>query len=188
MPTERVLGLVGSLRAASHNGFLLRAAAEAAPAGLTILPFGLAAIPVFNADVLASGEPASVAELRAAVRDSAALLIASPEYNYGIPGVLKNAIDWISRPPGRSPLERKPAAIMGASAGRSGTMRMQMELRVVLQSVEMYVMPKPEVIVPYSRDAFDDDGRLTDAVTRHRLVEFMAAFAGWIRRFPAEGR
>jgi len=182
-PPARVLGLVGSLRAASMNGWLFRAATELAPPELSIVRFSLAEIPPYNADVEASGDPPPVAALRAAAADASAVLIASPEYNYGLPGFLKNAIDWISRPPGRSPLERKPAAIFGASIGPSGTMRMQIQLRLALQAVEMYVMPKPEIVLPFARDKFDAEGRLTDDKTRERLAAFMAAFAAWTRRF-----
>ena len=181
--TVPVLGIVGSLRAASYNGWLLRAAAELAPPELAISPFGLAQIPGYNADEGLPDEPAPVAALRAAVRDASALLIASPEYNYGVPGVLKNALDWISRPSDRSPLERKPVAIMGASVGGSGTMRMQLQLRLTLQAVEMYAMPKPEVVVGFCRDKFDADGRLTDDRTRDHLKGFLAAFLEWTRRF-----
>jgi len=179
----RVAGIVGSLRVASYNGWLLRAAAELAPPELTIVPFGLAEIPMFNQDLEALGDPAPVAALRAAVRDADAVLIASPEYNYGVPSVLKNAIDWISRPPGQAPLFRKPVAIMGASQGGSGTMRMQPQLRLTLQALEAYAMPKPEVVVPFCRDKFDAEGRLTDEKTRVHLQGFLVAFADWTRRF-----
>lgn len=182
--TIRALGIVGSLRAHSYNGWLLRAATEEAPPGLTVVPFtGLAEIPPYNEDVLAQGDPAPVAALRAAVHEAQALLIASPEYNYGMPGVLKNAIDWISRPPGRSPFHRKPAAIMGASIGPSGTMRMQPQLRNTLQALDVYAMPRPEVILPFCKDKFDADGRLIDAKIREHLTSFMAAFAEWAARF-----
>ena len=110
-------------------------------------------------------------------------MIASPEYNYGVPGLLKNALDWISRPSGRSPLERKPVAIMGASIGGSGTIRMQLQLRETLQAVSMYAMPRPEVAVTFCRDKFDAEGRLTDEKTREHLKGFLAAFAEWTRRF-----
>ena len=178
-----MLGIVGSLRSASYNGWLLRAATELAPAELAITPFGLAHIPGYNADQGLPEEPPPVAALRVAVHDAQALLIASPEYNYGVPGLLKNAIDWISRPSGRSPIERKPVAIMGASIGGSGTMRMQLQLRLTLQAVEMYAMPRPEVAVTFCRDKFDAEGRLTDEKTREHVKGFMAAFAEWTRRF-----
>ena len=181
--TVRVIGIVGSLRAASYNGWLLHAAAELAPPGLTIVPFGIAEIPLYNQDVEAQGDPAPVAALRAAVRDADAVLIASPEFNHGLPGVLKNAIDWISRPPGRPPLQRKPVAIMGASQGGSGTMRMQPQLRMTLQALEAYAMPKPEVVVPFCKDKFDAEGRLTDEKTREHLKVFLVAFLDWTRRF-----
>ena len=181
--TLRVAGIVGSLRAASYNGWLLRAAAELAPPGLTIVPVGLAEIPMFNQDVEALCEPAPVAALRAALREADALLIASPEYNYGVPGVLKNALDWISRPPGNAPLHKKPVAIMGAVPGGSGTMRMQPQLRLTLQAIGAYAMPKPEVAVASCRDKFDAEGRLTDQKTREHLGAFLVAFADWTRRF-----
>jgi chromate reductase, NAD(P)H dehydrogenase (quinone) len=180
----RVLGIVGSLRTASYNGALLRAAVELAPPQLAIEPFsGLAEFPLFNQDIEDRGDPAPIAALRAALRDADALLIASPEYNYGVPGVLKNAIDWISRPAGRSPFPGKPAAIMGASQGPSGTMRMQPQLRVTLQAVGMAAMPKPDVAVSFCKDKFDPEGRLIDVKTREHLTAFMAAFAEWIGRF-----
>ncbi len=179
----RVAGIVGSLRLASYNGWLLRAAAELAPPDLTIVPVGLSEIPMFNQDVEALGEPAEVAKLRAVLREADALLIASPEYNYGIPGVLKNAIDWISRPPGNAPLHKKPVAIMGAGPGGSGTMRMQPQLRLTLQAIGAYAMPKPEVAVASCRDKFDAEGRLTDEKTREHLESFLIAFVDWTRRF-----
>ena len=181
--TVRVLGIVGSLRAASYNRWLLGAAAELAPPGLTIAAHGLEAIPLYDQDVEERGDPAPVAALRAAARDADAVLIASPEYNYGVPGVLKNAIDWISRPPGKAPLRRKPVAIMGASRGPSGTMRMQLQLRLTLQALEAYVMPKPEVVVSHCVDKFDVSGRLTDVATRDHMTAHLAAFAEWIGRF-----
>lgn len=179
----RVLGIVGSLRAASYNGQLFRAAVELAPPELAFSSCDLASIPLFNQDLEARGDPTPVAALRAAARDSDAVLIASPEYNYGIPGVLKNAIDWISRPPGQSPLRQKPAAIIGASMGPGGTIRMQLQLRATLQYLDMYAMPRPEIVVASCKDKFDADGRLTDAKTRESLTTFLAAFASWCRRF-----
>jgi chromate reductase, NAD(P)H dehydrogenase (quinone) len=181
--TLHVVGIVGSLRAASYNGWLLRAATELAPADLTIAPVRLAEIPAYNHDVEAVGEPAPVASLRAAVRDANAVLFVSPEYNYGVPGVLKNAIDWISRPPADSPLLRKPIAVMGASGGPSGTMRMQLQLRQTLQAIGAYAMPKPEMVVTFCRDKFDAEGRLTDENTREHLSRFLIALADWTRRF-----
>jgi chromate reductase len=181
--TLRVLGIVGSLRTGAYNARLMDAAEALAPPGVTIDRFGLADIPAYNMDVEAHGDPVPVAALRAAVRDAEALLIASPEYNYGVPGVLKNAIDWISRPPGQSPLPRKPIAIMGVSTGPSGTMRMQLQLRLTLQALDMYAMPRPEIAMSFCKDKFDADGRLIDAKALEHLKGFMAAFADWSRRF-----
>jgi chromate reductase len=179
----RVLGIVGSLRAESYNGRLLAAAIELAAPELSIRPHSLADVPLYNADIQAQGEPPGVAALRAAVRDSDAVLFASPEYNFGVPGVLKNAIDWISRPPAHTPFARKPAAIMGASTGPSGTMRMQFELRLALQSMGTYTMPKPEIVVTHCKDKFDAQGRLTDEGTREHLARFLLAFVEWTKRF-----
>src|SRR5262245_39739521 len=118
-----VLGIAGSLRRESYNRGLLRAAQEMAPEGMTIRSFELDAIPLYNGDVEAAGDPAPVAQLKEAIRGADALLLATPEYNYGVPGVLKNAVDWASRPPAKSVLSGKPAAIMGASPGMGGTIR-----------------------------------------------------------------
>ncbi len=126
----KVFGIAGSLRAGSSNKALLRAAAELAPEGMEIRLFErLAEVPLYNEDVEKAGEPESVAALKGAIREADALLFATPEYNYGVPGVLKNAIDWASRPPRNSVLNGKPAAIMGATPGTSGTARAQLALR-----------------------------------------------------------
>src|SRR5205814_8833807 len=122
-------GIAGSLRTGSYNRALLRAAQELAPAGLELLTFDLAPIPLYDGDVEAQGDPEPVGALKTAIRDADALLIVTPEYNYGVPGVLKNAIDWASRPPGQSPLNGKPAALMGATPGMTGTARAQLQIR-----------------------------------------------------------
>ncbi len=129
----RVLGISGSLRADSHNSALLRAAAERLPAGAELIPYeGLAEIPPYDEDVELDGVPAPVRELREAVREADAVLIATPEYNHSIPGQLKNALDWVSRPAGKSALNGKPAATIGASTGMFGAVWAQAELRKVL--------------------------------------------------------
>ena len=179
----KVLGVSGSLRKASFNTAALKACAELMPAGMTLSIAEIGDLPLFNQDVFDAGLPEPVKRFRAAVAAADGLLIASPEYNYGIPGVLKNAIDWVSRPSRGSPLEGKPVAIMGASAGASGTMRMQLQLRQTLQAVGMYAMPRPEIFVTFCRDKFDADGRLTDEKTREHLRRFLTAFVEWTRRF-----
>jgi chromate reductase len=129
LPSLRVVAIAGSLRASSYNRGLLRAAQDVAPRGLTITIRDLAPIPLYNADVEAQGDPQPVADLKSAVREADALLIAVPEYNYGLSGVLKNTIDWLSRPPASSVLHSKPVALVGASPGMAGTARAHLQLR-----------------------------------------------------------
>lgn len=179
----RVLGVAGSLRAGSFNRSLLRAAVELAPSGMEIRTFeGLREIPPYDADVEAAGEPAPVAAWKNAIRESEALLFVTPEYNYGVPGVLKNAFDWASRPPGKSPLTRKPAGIMGVSGGNSGTARAQLALRQSFVFTETYGMLRPEILVPRGAEKFDAGGRLTDERTREAVRKFLQALALWIER------
>lgn len=180
----RVLGIAGSLRKASFNRALLRAAPELAPKEMEITVFDLSPIPPYNEDVEKQGDPGPVAALKDAIRSADALLVVSPEYNYGIPGVLKNAIDWASRPPGKSPLNGKPAAIMGASQGTGGTMRMQLALRQAFVFTETYAMLKPEVYVARAQDKFDAEGRLTDEKTREFVAKLLAALIPWAQKFP----
>ena len=180
----RVLGIAGSLRKASFNRALLRAAQELAPEEMEITVFDLSPIPSYNEDVEKDGDPGPVAALKDAIRSADALLFVSPEYNYGVPGVLKNAIDWASRPPGKSPLNGKPAAIMGASQGTGGTMRMQLALRQAFVFTETYAMLKPEVYVARAQDKFDAEGRLTDEKTREFVGKLLAALVPWAQKYP----
>lgn len=180
----RVLGIAGSLRKASFNRALLRAAQELAPKEMEITVFDLAPIPPYNEDVEKEGDPGPVKALKDAIRSADALLVVSPEYNYGIPGVLKNAIDWASRPPGKSPLNGKPAAIMGASQGTGGTVRMQLALRQAFLFTDTYAMLKPEIYVARAQDKFDAEGRLTDEKTREFVGKLLAALVPWAQRFP----
>src|SRR5712691_1249932 len=152
--TLRVVGICGSLRAQSYNRALLRAAHELAPPGMQIADFDIAPLPPYNQDVESVGIPEPVAALKRAIGDADGLLIASPEYNYGIPGVLKNAIDWASRPPGKSPLNGKPAAIMGASMGTGGTIRAQLQLRQAFLFTDTPVLSRPEVYVARAQERF----------------------------------
>src|SRR5438067_8071217 len=152
----RVAGIVGSLREGSLNKGLLRAAVELAPAGMEIEIYTrLGDIPPYNDDVFQKGDPEPVADLKAFIRGADAILISTPEYNYGIPGVLKNAIDWASRPPGKSVLNRKPAAIMGATPGGTGTARAQLALRQSFVFTETYVLLRPEVLVARAHEKID---------------------------------
>jgi chromate reductase, NAD(P)H dehydrogenase (quinone) len=177
----RVCGIAGSLRAASYNRALLRAAQELAPAHWTIGVFDLAPLPLFNADLLETGPPEAVTALKRAVRSADALLLVSPEYNYGVPGVLKNALDWASRPPRESPLIGKPAGIMGASPGFAGTARGQAMLRMVLAGTHTPAFLTHEVYVAHADERFDAAGRLTDEPTRAHVRQFLVAFEAWAR-------
>jgi chromate reductase len=142
-------------------------------------------IPVFNADLEAEGDPSP--SRRSSGRSVAdGLLIATPEYNVGVPGVTKNVIDWASRPPRGSVLDGKPVAVMGATPGMGGTARGQSQLRQAFVFTNSYAMPQPEVLVRKASDLFDSDGRLTDEATREHLAKFLAAFAAWIRRLAGD--
>ena len=178
----RVVGIAGSLRRGSLNRALLNAAAELAPAALEIVPHDLSEVPLYNGDVEAAALPRSVQELRVAVKEADAILIATPEYNHGVPGVLKNAIDWLSRPPADSALNGKPCGIIGASPGMTGTARAQTQLRQAFVFTNTHAMARPEVLVAKAHTRFDGDGRLTDEGTRKHLTAFLSEFVKWIER------
>jgi chromate reductase len=180
--TLRVIGLAGSLRAGSYNRALLRASQELAPPALRIEVADLIDLPMFNADVDARGTPAAVTELRILIRDADGLLLVTPEYNHGVPGVLKNAIDWLSQPLRGNVLEGKPTAIMGASTGMAGTARAQTQLRQSFVLTNTPVMLQPEVLVARAQERFDPGGRLTDEPTRRFLELFLDQFAAWLVR------
>jgi chromate reductase len=169
-----ILGISGSLRAASFNTGLLRAAQELAPAGVSVTIADIGAIPLYNEEVYQAGFPAAVATLRAQVQAADAVILATPEYNYSIAAPLKNAIDWVSRPPAPQPFDGKPVAIMGASAGRLGTARAQYHLRQVLVFLNAHVLNKPEVMVGAAGQAFAD-GRLTAQTARDLIGQQLAA-------------
>jgi chromate reductase len=178
-----VLGISGSLRRASFNTALLRAAAELLPADMTLEIHDLADIPLYHGDVEEAGPPASVHAFKARIAAADALLIATPEYNYSVPGVLKNALDWASRPM-PSPMSGKPLAIIGAG-GRFGTVRAQLHLRQIAVYLNLLPLNKPELMVPLAWEKFDRDGRLTDEPTRVALRELLAALGDWTRRLHA---
>ena len=175
-----VLGISGSLRKASYNTALLRAAAELMPAGMTLETFDLLPLPMFNQDA-EKPFPEAVAEFRARVAQADALLIATPEYNRSASGALKNAIDWASRSP-QQPLNGKPVATMGASTGNFGTLRAQLHLRQILTYVGVLPLGKPEVLVGRAEQVFDPVGNLTDAATHGFLRDLLAALAKWTQR------
>lgn len=178
----RVVAIPGSLRKASINRALLRTAVEKAPRSLAIEVLGLDEIPLFNEDVEAEGVPSGVQALRRSVAAADALLISTPEYNHSVPGVLKNAIDWLSRKPRPHPFDGKPTAVLGATPGAFGTRAAQYHLRQTLTGLNAYVMPQPQVLVRSAFQLFDGDGRLTDEGTLKALSRFLDAFEEWIRR------
>lgn len=178
-----IVALAGSLRQGSFNRALLRAAQELAPDGMVIDIFDLAPIPLYNGDVEAQGDPEGVADLKNAIRAADGVLMATPEYNHGVPAVMKNAVDWASRPPQGAPLAGKPVALIGASPGITGTARGQSQLRQAFEFTNSYAMPQPELLVFKAHEKFDQDGRLTDETTRQFLARFLAAFDLWVRRF-----
>lgn len=185
MPDFSVLAISGSLRQASFNTALIRAAQRLAPEGLTIEQYAhLGDIPFFNEDVEPQ-PPAAVVDLRERIAAADALLIATPEYNYGVPGVLKNALDWASRPPFPvtswfCPLAHKPVAIMGAAPTGMGTVRAQSQLRQLFQCTDSAVVTKPEVIVTNAHEKLDADGTVRDATTEKLLRDLLNALVAKI--------
>lgn len=177
----RILGIAGSLRKASYNRAALRAATQLAPQGTTIEEFELDEIPGFNED-LEQNPPAKVVDLKKRIREADAILFVTPEYNYSVPGVLKNAIDWASRPYGDSAWSGKPAAIMGASIGMLGTARAQYHLRQMMVFLNMYAVNQPEVMIANASQRFDKEGNLTDETSKKLIRQLLEALVEWTRR------
>lgn len=178
-----ILAFAGSLRRGSYNRALLRSAVELAPKGMRIEIFDLADVPLYNGDVEAEGDPEGVARLKRAIAAADGVLMATPEYNHGVPGVMKNAVDWASRPPRAAPLGGKPVGIIGASPGSTGSARGQSQLRQAFEFTDSYCMPQPELLVARAHEKFDSDGNLADPETARYLARYLGAFAGWVRRF-----
>ena len=160
----KVLGICGSLRQGSYNAMALRATQKLAPAGMEITIADISRIPMYNDDVRVAGEPAEVSALKAQLRAADAVLLVTPEYNFSIPGVLKNTLDWMSRPP-EPPFDGKVVAIMGASPGPVGTARVQYDLRKVLVFMNSFTVNKPEVFISFAQNKFNAQGELTDEAT-----------------------
>jgi len=174
----KVLAMVGSLRKGSYNKLALRAAIELKPAGMEIITAEIGDLPLYNDDVREAGYPPPVQRLREQVRAADALLFVTPEYNYSVPGVLKNTIDWCSRPPDQ-PLDGKPAAIMGASTGKLGTARAQYHLRQICVFVNVLPLNRPEVMLAGAAKLFDADGRLNDEPTRKFIGDLLVSLEAW---------
>jgi chromate reductase len=176
-----VLGICGSLRKASFNQAALNTAIELKPAGMSVTVADISQIPLYDEDVRVEGFPPPVETLRQQIKAADALLFACPEYNYSMSGVLKNAIDWASRPPDQ-PFAGKPVAIISAAAGMAGGARGQMHLRHSCVFLDMHPLNKPEVLIFQAQNKFDANGKLTDEVARGLIRDLMAALARWTRR------
>jgi chromate reductase len=177
----RILGIAGSLRRDSYNRATLRAATELVPEGATIEIFEIDGLPAFNQDE-EQNPPAKVVELKRRIREADAILFVTPEYNYSVPGVLKNAIDWASRPYGDSAWNGKPAAIMGASIGAIGTARAQYHLRQMMVFLNMFPVNQPEVMIGNASERFDASGNLTDDATKDFMRQLLQGLVEWTRR------
>ncbi len=176
-----ILSFAGSLRKGSFNRALLRASSGLLPAQTALEIFDLKDIPVFNQD-MESTMPASVIEFKQKIKAADALLIATPEHNFSVPGVLKNAIDWASRPHGDNSFEGKPVAIMSASTGMLGGARAQYHLRQTCVFLNVYPVNKPEIFVTFAGQKFDSEGRLTDEKTGELIAELLVSLVAWAKR------
>jgi chromate reductase len=179
-----LLGISGSLRKASSNTGMLRAIKEMAPAHVSVEIATLHGIPLFNEDdEAATGKPEAVKALDAKIRAADGIVIACPEYNFSVPGVLKNGTDWLSR--GGSPFRWKRVGIIGAGGGQfAGTARSQYHFRQNLQALQAITMPRPEVFVNHNEEKFDPEGNLTDAETKRYLAKWLEAFLEWVEKRP----
>jgi len=180
-----ILGFAGGLRKDSYNKALLRAAAELLPENARLEIFDLEGIPLYNQD-LEKNMPAIVRELKSKIRAADAVLIASPEYNYSMPGVLKNAIDWASRPPGDNSFEDKPLALMSASTGMLGGARAQYHLRQVFVTLNMHAVNRPEVLVSFAPKKIDEKGNVTDQRTREIMGKLLQNLVKWTIKLKSQ--
>jgi len=176
-----ILGFAGSLRKDSYNRALLRSALELAPQNVEIEIFDLEGIPCFNQD-LEPSMPVKVQEFKNKIKSADALLIVTPEHNYSVPGVLKNAIDWASRPSGDNSFDGKPVAIMSASTGMLGGARAQYHLRQSFIFLNMFPVNKPEILITFARDKFDENGKLIDDKARELIRELLRKLVDWTRK------
>lgn len=179
-----IAGISGSLRRQSFNSALLRAAGELLPEGVSLDVLRIDDLPFYNEDLREAGVPEAARRFRAAVKAADAVLIVTPEYNYSVPGVLKNAIDWASRPPQQC-FDDKPVAVMGASSGVRGTVRAQLHLRQILVSINAHVMPKPELMVGHAGSLVTQEGLLHDEATRKHVGDLLLALKTWTERLKS---
>ncbi len=176
-----ILGISGSLRKDSFNTAALRACQQRLPEGVRMSLFDLAPVPLYNEDVRAQGFPAPVQALRDAIAHADALILSSPEYNYSVSGVMKNAIDWVSRPP-EQPFDGKPIALIGATPGGFGTARSQYHLRQMFIYLNGLLLNRPEVMISAAHTKFDAQGQLIDTATSDQLHQLLQALVAWQRR------
>lgn len=179
-----ILGFAGSLRKGSYNRALLQVAAQLVPEDARLEIFDIDGIPGFNQD-LESNRPPKVTEFKAKIKTADAILIVTPEYNYSIPGVLKNAIDWASRPPTDNSWQGKPVAIMSASTGMLGGARAQYHLRQTFVFLDMYPINKPEVIITFANQKFDENGNLNDDKAKDLIRGLFRNLINWTRKLQA---
>ena len=177
----KIVGICGSLRKGSYNQGALRAARELVPTEATIEILDISQIPLFNADDEVA-IPAVVAEFKTKIKEADAVLLVTPEYNYSVPGVLKNANDWASIPYGNSAWDGKPAAIMGVSTGMIGTARVQYHLRQIMVFLNMYPLNRPEVMIANAKEKFDENGNLIDQETKDRIKALLEALVDWTKK------
>jgi chromate reductase len=180
-PKISILGFGGSLRKGSFNKALLRAALEMVPPDAKLEVFNIQGMPLFSED-LEQDPPPVVTDFKARIRAADAILIATPEYNYSIPGFLKNAIDQASRPYGDNAFAGKPVALMGASVGMLGTARAQYHLRQSCVFLDMHPLNQPEVMVRLAQDKIDENGVITDPKTKEKIRQLLEALVAWTRR------
>lgn len=179
--TFTILGIAGSLRRQSYNRSALRAATQLVPPGAILKTFEIDGIPGFSEDD-EKNPPAKIVEFKKEIRAADAILFVTPEYNFSVPGVLKNAIDWASRPYGDGAWTGKPAAIMGASVGMLGTARAQYHLRQISLNLNLHVMNQPEVMITNASQKFDAEGNLTDESTRKHIAKLIVSLVEWSQR------
>ncbi len=180
-----ILGFAGSLRKASYNKAILRAALDLLPKGSKLEIFDLEGIPPFNQD-LENQPPQKVKEFKAKIRAADAVLIATPEANYTLPGMLTNAMNWASRPYGDNAFDGKPVAVMGATIGTLGTARAQYHLRQSFVFLNMVPLNQPEVMVSLAQDKIDEDGKVTDEKTRQKISELLQGLVAWTKRLRGD--
>lgn len=179
----RVAVIVGSLRQGSYNQALYRAASELAPAAMRVSELSIGDLPFYSPDIDQPGVvPASAEAFRTGLRAADALLIVTPEYNHSLPGVLKNALDWASRPYDDAPIHGKPAAVMGASGGATGAARAQVHLRTISGALRLHLLASPNVMIGSAAQKFDVSGTLTDDSTRDQVAKLLSALVDWTRR------